>query len=77
MLVGKRNKVECLGDKENFDKKFGAIFNEFNGEKCECCYFYPLFFFRRSLIVSLVFLVTEPVIRLVLSLILSLTVNCI
>ena len=62
-------------DREGFDKKFGALFSEFNEGKKENFYFYPLFFMRRFLIVIVIFVIPAADVKLILSFILSLTVN--
>ena len=74
-LIGKRNGLNSQEERAAFDKKFGAIFDEFDETKSENFYFYPLFFLRRSLMVNVIFFVSEPVVKLILSFILSLTVK--
>ena len=74
-IIRKRNELDSQQEKEAFDKKFGAIFDEFDDEKQENFYFYPLFFMRRFLIVVVIFVIPDAIVKLILSFILSLTVN--
>ena len=76
-LVKKRNSLETDEEKESYDKKVGALFNEFDDCRPENLYFYVLFFFRRLGVVVIIFFVENPIFRLVISFILSLFVSAI
>ena len=76
-LIALRKKISSDDEIETFNKKFGSLFDEFAQNRFDNFYFYQIFFFRRALIVTIIFLVSQPVVRLTLSFTLSLVVTII
>lgn len=70
-IIRKRNEVK-EEDIEKFDKMYGTFFDEFSGNDKKNFWFYPIFYLRRIFLSLIIFFVTIPIFRLILSFILSL-----